>query len=129
MPREGTHTWRTANYAVNLRVYTRTRNNAGNFGRLHADPAVNVQRASSPRAVKEHWGELCGVPRGLCGRRARKTPELEMFTLADGGGNEVQPMVTNERETGEKVHMHGERAEGNGEQRKNICVFAPVPRS
>jgi len=34
MPREGTHTWRT-NYAVNLRVYTRTRNNAGNFGRLH----------------------------------------------------------------------------------------------
>lgn len=40
MPREGTHTRRTANYAVNLRVYTRIRNNAGNFGRLHADPAA-----------------------------------------------------------------------------------------
>ena len=47
-----------------------------------------------------------------------------MFTSADGGGNEVQLMVTNERETGEKVHMHGERAEGNGaeEEHLRVCV-------
>lgn len=42
MPREGTHIRRT-NYAVNLRVYTRTRNNAGNFGRLHGSRG-NAQR-------------------------------------------------------------------------------------
>lgn len=55
-----------------------------------------------------------------------------MFTSAGGGGNEVQPMVTNEREKGEKVHMRGGSVVGGGrraERGKNICVFAPVPRS
>ena len=43
----------------------------------------------------------------------------------NGRTGEVQPMVTNEREKGEKVHMRG----GRVEQGKNICVFAPVPHS
>lgn len=34
-----------------------------------------------------------------------------MFTSAEGE-NEVQPMVTNEREKGEKVHMRGGKAKG-----------------
>lgn len=51
MPREGTHTRCTANYAVNLRVYTRTRNNAGNFGRLHADPAATCIQPAGGRGT------------------------------------------------------------------------------
>lgn len=56
-------------------------------------------------------GELCGVPRGLCGRHARKTPELQLFTSA-GGGNEVQTNGNErkrerEREREEGAYVHG----------------------
>lgn len=47
-----------------------------------------------------------------------------MFTSAGGGGNEVQPMVTNEREKGEKVHMHSGRAEGDGTEEEHLRVCA-----
>lgn len=119
MPREGTHTRRT-NYAVNLRVYTRTRNNAGNFERLHGSRGnVHPTPAGVGTGCTGGSGELCGVPRGLCGRRARKTSELQLFTSADVSGN--HDTVTNEREKGEKVHMRnvaGTRRKAGGRKIK-----------
>lgn len=56
------------NYSVNLRVYTRTRNNAGNLGRLHASRG-SVRCAFTPAGIgARDFGELCGIPCGLCGR-------------------------------------------------------------
>jgi len=40
-----------------------------------------------------------------------------MFTSA-GGENEVQPIVTNEREKGEKVHMR----DGKAEEHLRVCA-------
>lgn len=94
---------------------------SGVYTRIPRQRATCIQPAGG-RGTTGGYGELCGVPRGLCGRRARKTSELQMFT-SSGGGNEVQPMVTNEREKGEKVHMRGggRRAE-HGEEHLRVCA-------
>lgn len=110
MPREGTHTRRT-NYAVNLRVYTRTRNNAGNFGRLHGSrgnvyptPAgVGTGAHRVPRRImwRSAWfmravrAKNVGTSVVYIGRRKREPPPAEYR----------HDTVTNEREKGEKVHM------------------------
>lgn len=61
------------------------------------------------------------------GAREKRRNFRCLHRQAEAGGRRgaVQPMVTNEREKGEKVHMRG----GTVEQGKNICVFAPVPHS
>lgn len=127
MPREGTHIRRT-NYAVNLRVYTRTRNNAGNFGRLHGSrgnaqrciPCARGRRGTRLRRImwRSAWFMRADALLSLCqclslsllSAHTRKTSELQLFTSGSDGKEregEVQPMVTNEREKGEKVHMRG----------------------
>lgn len=113
MPREGTHIWRTANYAVNLRVYTRTRNNAGNFGRLHGSRG-NVQRASSPRGVeargtRANYVAFRVVYAGGAREKRRNFSCLHRQTEAGAKFNRWM----NEREKGEKVHM---RATERGEE-------------
>lgn len=93
---------------------------------VYTDPAAtcNVHRtrgrleAHAGEGGRGLLGELCGVPRGLCGRYARKTPELQLFTSA-GGENEVE--TDGIEETREGARVRGPRGEGEG---RNICVFA-----
>lgn len=128
MSREDTRTPHGELCDVSSSLYLCIRNNAGNLGRLDGS-CGNMQHASR-RIVAASNGrggergvragvELCGVPRGLCGRRARKTPELHAVYIGefDGGDgrSEIRPTVTNEREKGAKVHMR---------RRENVVVAA-----
>lgn len=102
---------------------------SGVYTRIPRQRATCIQPAGGKGAPEglRGFGELCGVPRGLCGRRARKTPELQMFTSAGGrrGKRGSTDGGTNEREKGEKVHMRGRR-EGRrtvtGEEHLRVCA-------
>lgn len=84
---------------------------------VYTDPAAtcNVHRARgrleahAGKGGRGLLGELCGVPRGLCGRYARKTPELQLFTSA-GGENEVE--TDGIEETREGARVRGPRGVG-----------------
>lgn len=92
---------------------------------VYTDPAAtcNVHRARwrlEAHAEEEGrglLGELCGVPRGLCGRYARKTPELQLFTSADGE-NEVE---TDGIVEGRGVRGCAAQRGGGGEEHLRVC--------
>lgn len=135
------HTGAAANYAVNLRVCTRTRNNAGNLERLHGSRG-NVQRVhQAPAGV--------GVHAGASGRIMWRSAWFMRAVRAKNAGTSVvyigrrrkrssKPMVTSEREKREKererekegeregAYVHGRRGR-TGEEHLRVC--APVPRS
>lgn len=88
---------------------------------VYTDPAAtcNVHQARGRGGgIGGHaggLGELCGVPRGLCGRHARKTPELQLFTSA-GGGNEVQTNGNEQKRERER------ETEKEKERRVHMCT-------
>lgn len=133
----------TANYAVNLRVCTRTRNNAGNLERLHGSRG-NVQRgASDPRAcVGKMHARRRGRVRGFRGRRimwrsawfmrAVRAKNAETSVVYIGRRRKRssnQWYNEGKRNEREIVHTYvrGRTKRRTGEEHLRVC--APVPRS